>query len=799
MDPRVLEAQEWVNGTYGGRPGYVDAPESGLTGWSTMFSLTRALQIELGIATPSDTFGPATLAAVNAISPIGTGSATASNVVKIVQCALWCKGYAAGNIDGDFGSMVAAAVGSVQTDLGVGSLPGYGTVNGKLFKTLLTMDPYIRVGSGTNEIRAIQQWLNLTYIARTPFYFIPTDGRFSRSVQTGLIFALQFELGLSDTVANGAFGPTTRSLLQARPTITVGTTDGSTRFVRLFQAALTFNGYAVVFDGNFGPASSATTLNFQEFAALSPTGTGNYQTWCSLLVSTGDVNRPWQGLDTIASMIAPGDAGVARVAMGLRNLNTDLRIVGRYLTNAPISGALNKRLQTDELLLTNEAGLEVFPIYQTSGSAASYFTYLQGTQDAAVAAAAAWRHGFESTTRIYFAVDFDATDDQITASVLPYFAGVASAMGVQDHPYLIGVYGTRNTCAQVLGAGSAQRAFVAGMSTGWSGNLGYPLPPSWAFDQIVEQDASITVPAVGSLPSYSMSVGIDHLVVSDLGSGGATSRAFERNLDFVQSLAVTHTDQPDLVTCHPYRVFGGYTSLTWAVLAGAVNNPFMDELPSRAESAGWPLAYFLDDPFGATQVSALSAAHMMASMNVYVYQAAVPEDTDDIALSEIGSWLGDLSTFAIDWVAAGKPSTARAWTATHLGVTEGTSFDRDDLHADLDAANAARYRVDNTAPTSTAIGWALDHARGSAQARFTRFVQDRFGSDETTARAAVRYAMTATGPLEPPDVLAIAAAREQLMIDRASALGLSSWSLSDPERIGVADGFVDLLWSRAGL
>lgn len=29
-------------------------------------------------------------------------------------------------------------------------------------------------------------------------------------------------------------------------------------------------------------------------------------------------------------------------------------------------------------------------------------------------------------------------------------------------------------------------SFVADMSTGYSGNMGYPMPANWAFDQILE-------------------------------------------------------------------------------------------------------------------------------------------------------------------------------------------------------------------------------------------------------------------------------------------------------------------------
>lgn len=48
----VLAVQRWVNNTYRGRNGYNIIKEDGKTGWSTVYALTRALQIELGIPIP---------------------------------------------------------------------------------------------------------------------------------------------------------------------------------------------------------------------------------------------------------------------------------------------------------------------------------------------------------------------------------------------------------------------------------------------------------------------------------------------------------------------------------------------------------------------------------------------------------------------------------------------------------------------------------------------------------------------------------------------------------------------------
>lgn len=90
MDQAVLVAQQWANRTYVGRAGYVACPESGVTGWPTMTSLTRALQIELKVGVDGS-FGPGTASAMAAFGVV-TASTQNKNVLTIIQCAMYAKG-----------------------------------------------------------------------------------------------------------------------------------------------------------------------------------------------------------------------------------------------------------------------------------------------------------------------------------------------------------------------------------------------------------------------------------------------------------------------------------------------------------------------------------------------------------------------------------------------------------------------------------------------------------------------------------------------------------------------------------
>ena len=92
-DPYVYNVQVWLNSTYGNDSRYNIINENGLTGWSTIYALTRALQIELEIEQTADNFGPTTVAKFNQQFPNGVlqqadDDESESNIYAIIQGAL---------------------------------------------------------------------------------------------------------------------------------------------------------------------------------------------------------------------------------------------------------------------------------------------------------------------------------------------------------------------------------------------------------------------------------------------------------------------------------------------------------------------------------------------------------------------------------------------------------------------------------------------------------------------------------------------------------------------------------------
>ncbi|MCR3761736.1 DUF1906 domain-containing protein [Clostridium felsineum] len=464
MDQLVLKIQQWLNKTYSGKTGYTQIPEDGVTGWGTIKGLIIGLQIELGISSPNGSFGPATSAAFKNLE---VGS-TKINQVYILQGALFCKGYNPGGFTGTFGDNTKRAVVQLQSDAGLSNQ--IGVVTPLLMKSLLSMDAFVLLNydeyNGDPNIRIIQQNLNHDYSSNNYFAsnigLVPCDGIYGRSTNKALLYALQIEEGIS--VPNGVFGPTTKNRC---PILSLGSTN--TKFIYLLQYTLYCNGFNPNgFTGQFESGTKEAVTNFQNFTCLSADGTVGMQTWASLLVSTGDSSR--KGTMCDCSTTITNAKAKTLVTNGYKS-------VGRYLTG-------KFKMTANELNIISNSGLKVFPIFETGGYKLEYFTSLQGNKDAKNAISLASSFGFDSGTIIYFCVDYDALGTDINNAILPYFSEIYQVFKRTGTTYKIGIYAPRSVCSKVSDAGYSCSSFVCDMSSGFSGNLGYPLPKDWSIDQI---------------------------------------------------------------------------------------------------------------------------------------------------------------------------------------------------------------------------------------------------------------------------------------------------------------------------
>ncbi|MBQ1443082.1 MAG: DUF1906 domain-containing protein [Renibacterium sp.] len=715
MDPKVREAQQWVNATYGQVAGYVRCPENGLTGWSTMYSLTMGLQHELGISPVVASFGPTTMAKLGALlkpnGEMGIGWNKNSNIVRILQHGLFCKGYWGANEYGNFDSWTSDAVQKLRANMG---LP-LGATSPVVFRCVLNMDAYVVLAGGTANVREIQQWLNGRYWQKEEYSIGPCDGIYSRDVQKSLMIALQYELGVA--IPTGNFGPGTQAGLRSR-TLRQG---DSGIFVELFSSACVFN-EPVPLGGDIGDVrtSKRTTFDaklaeyvsaFQQFSQLPATGQGDYQTWAQLLVSMGDPDRPAAGCDTRFSIT------LSRAQWLVDN---GYRAIGRYIYDPPES-TLDKDIKPGELQTIFDAGLSVLPIYQDNGRLLSDFTYAQGYQHALMAHERAAGYGFNRGTVIYFAVDYDATQDDIDSAIIPYFQGVQTGLAYNGKKYVHGVYGSRNVCSNVTKKTYARHSFVSGMSWGFSGNLGFPLPPNWSFNQIKEFRVT------NGSDTFDLDRNIWRTEGGDPGqtSINSTVGAADAFINYVQNLydcARQYGKGNPSQLVMEYLRYKKYNDERWQVLLGGVDNGFI----SFANGKGFSVMTEFTDPFTGYTVG---AEHMMATANGH-FISPQPENPKRVNAGDVAGWGGDLLTFYADWRnASASYSSGYTFAMDKLakpGVS--SSFGFPDLIEDADGYLLARKVAAGT-DIATAV---RQHYNGNGGLkRFTDYYQQRFTNAET--------------------------------------------------------------------
>ena len=479
VDEMVQMVQQWLNDTFpekfkydptGENSGEYPVQPDGMTGNTTVTALVMALQLHLGLD-DDGIWGSGT----TSHCPTITASTTDEILIRILQGGFYCKGYQPKGFDGVMGAGTLAAINSYKLDLG---LDANSELPADVFKSLLTMDASKLSLLGTYEIRQIQQYLNGSYgnLFKSKLGYLPTGGIYERKTNKALIYAFQSAIG---TTPDGAIGNNTYN---AMPTLSKG--SNNQKLIRILEACLICNGYSVSFDGNFSDTDEAVVREFQEFMCLNldpavTLGSVNRRTWSALLQSKGDPERTANACDT-ATIIDSAKA----TALKANGYN----YIGRYLTGTVLQDGVrvNKALSISEIQAITDAGMKIFAIYQDGGASANYFNRSQGAIDAQKAITAAEALHIPHGEIIYFAVDYDFTDNLYEENVRPHFSGIRSTMENAGSPYRIGIYASRNICSRAIGSSLACSAFVADMSTGYSGNLGYPMPDNWAFEQYHE-------------------------------------------------------------------------------------------------------------------------------------------------------------------------------------------------------------------------------------------------------------------------------------------------------------------------
>lgn len=718
-DIYVLAVQQWLNQTYGNNANFnYTVTEDGQTGNQTVQGLIRALQIELS-ASVDGSFGPGTSSAFKTMFPNGLSESTYSEtptiqrITKILQGGFYCKGINPYAFDGVFNTSTTNAVKQLQTDAGLTNANGI--VDAILFQALLNTDGFTLANGGDANIRDVQQRLNRKYY--NTIGLIPTNGIYGRPTHMGIVKALQYEVGAT---IDGYFGIGTQNLC---PVLQMYG-NNNTNLVYILQYILYCSGFNPNgFDGAFGNGVKNAVTNFQNFVKLTADGICGQQTWASLMSSAGDTTRTVTACDTRFEITDN------RAKLLVKN---GYQIVGRYIVGGDF-----KELRENEPEVIFNNGLKFFPIFQENGTSEENYSYAKGKESALKANLAVLKHKLPKNCTVYFAVDFDCLDYQITNSIIPYFQALSENF---NSNYKMGIYGTRNTCQRVCNSISrVTSSFVSDMSTGYSGNLGYFLPNNWNYDQIAnitlhdEKYGELEIDKVvynGIIPAVSQ---LDTEEVKD-----DVIKVFN-NLLKLYNIALNYTNndktKSNLLVLQYLRkdsygdkkVFGSgnpagtiAANIEWETIAGTIDKEFCLVVELAYDKGMLDLDFSFDDSPTNPSVPH-EITHWAATLNALLYRTSSEdwESLDDV-MDQYAGWAGDTISFAenIKEMAdsEGNNYDYEGWAIKSICTSDAKNFDATDYIDDIDAYNI--YSI------MTSQGYNL------VEAFYTYYIVKSYGNDK---------------------------------------------------------------------
>lgn len=137
-----------------------------------------------------------------------------------------------------------------------------------------------------------------------------------------------------------------------------------------------------------------------------------------------------------------------------------------------------KRLTHAEAQALLVQGIKLVTIYEDGPTDDTYFSTERGQRDGTHAHQFAVALGQPPDTAIYFAVDYDAPDKDLTL-IAQYFAGVCHGLSVAGGGvarYAIGVYGSGLVCRLIKETRQLAAYAWLAESTGWAGHGNYAVP-----------------------------------------------------------------------------------------------------------------------------------------------------------------------------------------------------------------------------------------------------------------------------------------------------------------------------------
>jgi Domain of unknown function (DUF1906) len=163
--------------------------------------------------------------------------------------------------------------------------------------------------------------------------------------------------------------------------------------------------------------------------------------------------------------------------------NAGVKSVIKYYargTNQP-----EKLLTRDEAQSVLNSGMTLAVIYEGAGDHSAYFSYDSGSADGMYARKyAGGTIGQPGGSAIYFAVDYDSDEPDITNRIIPYFKGVRDSLNLTNrYPlYRIGAYGNGTTLQKLLDENLVEFTWIS-QSIGFSGSKQFKKSNHWTLFQ----------------------------------------------------------------------------------------------------------------------------------------------------------------------------------------------------------------------------------------------------------------------------------------------------------------------------
>lgn len=167
-----------------------------------------------------------------------------------------------------------------------------------------------------------------------------------------------------------------------------------------------------------------------------------------------------QGFDSAAAI-----STTSRVNLVLNNGGT---FVGRYLN---VLTNYHEGLTSSEVTRISDAGLYIVSLYETnSNTSPPSFSSSLGTTEANNAIALAENLGQPNNTPIYFCIDCNPTQSQLTSYIVPYFQSIKTVLAsatLNPNGYKMGIYGSKLVCSYIRGTYSATERYTYIVDKNW--------------------------------------------------------------------------------------------------------------------------------------------------------------------------------------------------------------------------------------------------------------------------------------------------------------------------------------------